>query len=217
MDREVFLGRVGHASMTSRLPDAPATTGPFPEPGDVDLVALFRARAQEVNAVVHGPVTRHGAARVVSSIAGGHGAETFICWDDLPVSGTASTLQSDGLRRIDYEVPRSDRLDHNLQYGPLDLGVTGADAALAESGSLVLIHGPDRPRMASLIPDVHIALLDLSKLEWTLSDWARKKPEVVSRTANLVVVTGPSRTGDIEQQLNLGVHGPRHVHIVMFR
>lgn len=217
MDRDLFLARVGRASMTSHLPDPPPVASDIPEPDDLDLAGLFRERAQAVNAVVHGPVTRHGAPRVVAGIAGGHGTGTFICWDDLPVGGVASTLEAAGMQRVDHEVPDESRTAHNAGYGPLDVGVTGADAALAESGSLVLVHGPGRPRMASLIPDIHIALLDIAKLQWTLAHWAAKNPEIAAKTTNLVLVTGPSRTADIEQQLNLGVHGPRHVHIVMIK
>lgn len=217
MDRDLFLARVGRASMTSHLPDPLPIASNIPEPDTLDLAGLFRERAQAMSAVVHGPVTRHGAPRVVAGIAGGHGATTFICWDDLPVAGVASTLQSAGMRRLDHQVPDEGRTAHNVDYGSLDVGVTGADAALAESGSLVLAHGPGRPRMASLIPDVHIALLDIATLQWTLAHWAGKNPEIAANTTNLVLVTGPSRTADIEQQLNLGVHGPRHVHIVMIR
>lgn len=217
MERDVFLTRVGRASLTSRLPRPPAVAGSLQEPGGIDLLDLFRARAQAVNAVIHGPVSRHGAPRAVSAIAGGHDAETFVTWDDLPASGVAATLQSAGLRRIDHRVPDDGRGEHNLSYRDLDVGVTGAHAALAESGSLVLMHGEGRPRMASLIPDVHIALLEVTSVEWTLASWAEKNPELVAETTNLVVVTGPSRTGDIELQLNLGVHGPRTVHIVMIR
>ncbi len=217
MERDAFLTRVGRASLTSVLPDPPRVAGSLREPDGIDLLELFRARAQAVNAVIHGPVSRHGVPRAVAAIAGGHDAETFVTWDDLPVSGVAATLQSAGVRRVDHWVPDKDRAEHNLSYRDLDMGVTGAHAALAESGSLVLMHGEGRPRMASLIPDVHIALLEVAAVEWTLASWAEKNPDLVAETTNLVVVTGPSRTGDIELQLNLGVHGPRHVHIVMIR
>lgn len=217
MDRDVFLGRVGRAVLTTRLPDPPSVPAALPALPAVDLVALFRSRAQSVNTVVHGPVTRHGAPRVVAGIATGHEAVSFMAWDDLPAPGVPAALQSAGIRRVGHDTPQEDRLEHNLTYLEVDVGITGAHAALAESGSIVLVHGEGRPRMASLAPEVHVALLDLSRMERTLAHWAQENPDLAAETTNLVLVTGPSRTGDIEQQLNLGVHGPRHVHIVMMR
>jgi L-lactate dehydrogenase complex protein LldG len=128
-----------------------------------------------------------------------------------------SALTAAGLERVDHLVPSGSRREHNLSYLDVDVGVTGSVGALAESGSLILSHGEGRPRMASLIPDIHIALLDTSRIARTLAQWARENGDSPEKTANLVLVTGPSRTGDIEQELNLGVHGPRHVHIVMVR
>lgn len=217
MERDVFLTRVGQASLATRLPEPPRVPVDLPQLEETDLVGLFRLRGQMVNAVVHGPITRHGIPRAVVGIATGHEATSFMTWDDLPVSGVAAGLQTAGLGRVDHSVPDDDRTAHHLTYVDLDVGVTGADAALAESGSLILLHGEDRPRMASLVPEVHIALLDVSLIHRTLAHWSHESPETVAETTNLVLVTGPSRTGDIEQQLNLGVHGPRHVHIVMFK
>lgn len=217
MGRDGFLSRVGQATMTSKLPPPPAVDADLPAYETVDLVNLFRETAQGVNAVVHGPLARHGVPRAVSGIAAGHDVSSFIAWDDLPVSGVPSALAAEGLVRVDAETPRGERQDHNLGYVEVDLGITGADAGLATSGSLVLTHGPGRPRMASLIPEVHIALLDVSTITTGIAHWAHQYSELAASTTNLVFITGPSRTGDIEQQLNLGVHGPRHVHIVMVR
>lgn len=216
MDRETFLSRVGRASLTSVLPEAPRLL-PWRTEDEADHSGLFRARAQAAHAVLHGPVSRHGVPRVVTAIATGHDASSFVAWDHLPAPGVAAGLMSSGLERVDHEVPWEGRLEHNMAQFGVDLGVTGADAGLAESGSLVLTHGEGRPRMASLIPEVHVALLETSSIVRTLAHWARNNPRLASETTNLVIVTGPSRTGDIEQQLNLGVHGPRHVHIVMIR
>lgn len=217
MRRDAFLSRVAKATLTAELPNAPQVTSDLGDLEPVDLVALFRTRAQDVNTVIHGPVTRHGAARAVTAIATGHNATSFMAWDDLGVSGVVSMLTAAGLDRIDHQVPPGDRREHNLAYIGADVGVTGCDGALAESGSLILIHGEGRPRMASLIPDIHIALLDTSKIARTLAHWARQNVEIVADTTNLVLITGPSRTGDIEQELNLGVHGPRHVHVVIIK
>jgi L-lactate dehydrogenase complex protein LldG len=217
VDREAFLGMVGRASLTSVLPAVPPSSSTLAELPPADLLTLFRARSQAVNAVVHGPMSGHGVPRSVAGIAAGHGSRSFLAWDSLPVPGVAAALQSAGIDRVDHDVPVEDRLEHQVGYHQVDVGVTGAHAALAESGSIVLVHGEGRPRLASLIPEVHIVLLDLDVLERNLAHWAQKNPTLAGDTTNLVLITGPSRTGDIEQQLNLGVHGPRHLHIVMIR
>lgn len=217
MERDRFLSRVAKATMTAQLPSSPVLTPDLPELDDVDLVATMRANAQKVNAVVHGPTSRHGVPRAVVGIAAGHNATSFLAWDDVGVSGVTAALSAQGVERLDHEVPEGDRRDHNQTYKSAVVGVTGASAALAESGTVVLEHGPGKPRMASLIPEVHIVLLPVTVISRTLAHWAAEYPEKATASTNLVFVTGPSRTGDIEQQLNLGVHGPRHVHIVMFR
>jgi L-lactate dehydrogenase complex protein LldG len=203
--------------MTAVLPEPPAVEERLPELEGTNLVALFRQRALDVNAVVHGPVSRHGVPRAVAGIAAGHQARTFMAWDDLPTTGVPSALTAAGLKRAAHEVPIEGRKEHQMGYLTLDVGVTGALGGLAESGSLILSHGQGRPRMASLIPDVHIALLDVTTIHRTLAHWAHRNADSAVETTNLVLVTGPSRTGDIEQQLNLGVHGPRHLHVVLIK
>lgn len=217
MDRDQFLSRVSVAVMRSGAPSPSPVPDRLPELEPVDEVVLFRDRAQSVDAVVHGPVSRHGVPKAVTGIAAGHGAETFIAWDDLPIAGIPSALTSAGLNRMEHELPTGNRLEETLALGKVDLGVTGADFGLCESGSVVLSHGEGRPRMASLIPEIHIVLLEVSRIDRTLAHWAAKHPELAPQSTNLVVVTGPSRTGDIEQELNLGVHGPRHLHVVLIR
>jgi L-lactate dehydrogenase complex protein LldG len=170
----------------------------------------------EVSTVVHGPMSRHGVPRAIAGIASGHDARSFMTWEDLPVNGVAAALSAGGLDRVAAEVPDEvGRADHNMSFFDLDVGVTGADAGLAESGSIVLTHGPGRSRMASLIPETHIAVLDVGLIHRSLGEWAAQYPALLPSTANLVVITGPSRTADIEFRLNLGVHGPRHLHVVM--
>ena len=217
VDRDLFLTRVGQSAMTAELPEVLAVPDRLPDLEHEDLLALFRERAQDVDAVVHGPVGRHGLPTAVAGVAAGHQCRSFMAWDDLPGPGVVLALTASGLTRVDGEVPFETRVEHQLEYRDLDLGVTGAVAGLAESGSVVLTHGPGKPRMASLVPEVHVALLDVTLIERTLAHWAHKRPETVAETANLVVITGPSRTGDIEQQLTLGVHGPKHVHIVLIK
>lgn len=103
----------------------------------------------------------------------------------------------------------------NTEVARADLGITGSLGGLAYSGSVLLQHGPGRPRTASLLPEIHVALVDRSKLFSSLLSFSRRNRRVLEGSSNLVVVTGPSRTGDIEMVLTKGVHGPKHLHIVL--
>lgn len=215
MGRERFLARVAASLASADLPE-PDVAAPLPLREAADLVGSFRARAEAVNALVHGPVSHSGVSAVVAAIAAEHTAATFMAWDDLAVPGVQATLAGAGLTRIEVEVPRdATRRDRVSAWRQVDLGITGADVGLAESGSVVLVHGPGRPRLASLIPEAHVAILDVEDITSSLAHWAGQEASRLTETANLVVVTGPSRSGDIELELNLGVHGPRHVHVVL--
>jgi len=92
-------------------------------------------------------------------------------------------------------------------------GITGALLGIAESGSLVLVGGEGRPLTASLLPDIHIAILWESDLVPTLAE-ALSRPEILAASA-AVIITGPSRTADIEMTLTIGVHGPKEVHVFL--
>jgi len=86
-----------------------------------------------------------------------------------------------------------------------DLGVTEADAAFPETGTLLLRSGPDRPRMVSLLPRMHLAIINEAILQPDLSPAF----EQVKDDGYFVMVTGPSRTADIELTVTIGVHGPK--------
>ena len=94
-----------------------------------------------------------------------------------------------------------------------DLGLTGAVAGVAATGSLVLDASVAGSRAAGLLPPVHVCVLREDQLVATPADVLH--PLRAGAPSSLVLVGGPSRTGDVEQILTLGVHGPRHVHIVL--
>lgn len=90
-----------------------------------------------------------------------------------------------------------------------DVGVTGVDSAIAETGSLVLSAGPGRPRGVSLLPRLHVALVRESQL---VARMGLAFPGYPQRLPSAVhFITGPSRTSDIENDLSIGVHGPARV------
>jgi L-lactate dehydrogenase complex protein LldG len=97
-------------------------------------------------------------------------------------------------------------------------GVSHAFGGVAETGTLVLVSGPDNPSTLNFLPDNHIVVLDAKDVQgdyeevWSRIRFAYGKGEM-PRTVNYV--TGPSRSGDIEQTILLGAHGPRRLHIVV--
>jgi L-lactate utilization protein LutC len=96
-----------------------------------------------------------------------------------------------------------------------EVGLTGCDAAIAETGSLVLLSGPGRSRAVSLLPPVHLAVVRSEDLCFSLGDVFRTHAGRLSQAASCTLITGPSRTADIELTLTLGVHGPGTVLVVI--
>ncbi|MEX1038874.1 MAG: lactate utilization protein [Acidimicrobiia bacterium] len=216
MNRDAFLARVSAGVLKAELPPAPLVAPYTRAEDEGDMVELFRNRAQLINTVVHGPMPRHSVPRAVAGVAAGHDIETYTTWDDLPAPGVASALSVEGWSRIKSRGEDDDHFGRTPVAGA-DFGVTGSSAGLAESGSVVLRHHSGRSRLISALPLIHVALLRVETIYRSLADWARAYPDAVEGTANLVIVTGPSRTGDIEQHLNLGVHGPKHLHVVLIK
>jgi L-lactate dehydrogenase complex protein LldG len=96
------------------------------------------------------------------------------------------------------------------------LGITGCFAAIAETGTLVFVSGPDMHNATTLLPDTHIVVLRASDIVATMEDaFARVRAARPDMPRAVNLVSGPSRTGDIEQTIVLGAHGPYRVHILV--
>jgi L-lactate dehydrogenase complex protein LldG len=94
-------------------------------------------------------------------------------------------------------------------------GITGADYALAETGTLVMLSSQREARLISLLPPVHIAIVPHERLLTSLDELLSLIPHPADQTSSMVLITGPSRTADIEQILVRGVHGPGEIHVVV--
>ena len=92
-------------------------------------------------------------------------------------------------------------------------GLTSALAGIADTGTLVVPSRHGQPLTASLLPEIHIAVLPVSRLKSSLPE-ALSLPEVKESPAT-VLITGPSRTADIEMTLTIGVHGPKELHVFL--
>ena len=96
-----------------------------------------------------------------------------------------------------------------------DAGLTSAAFALAETGTLVLEPGPVQSRLTSLLPPIHFVLLPESRILPSIFEWSARLPE--SLPSNVVLVSGPSKTADIEQTLVVGVHGPKRLIVIVYQ
>jgi L-lactate utilization protein LutC len=94
-------------------------------------------------------------------------------------------------------------------------GITSADYALADTGTLVMLSSPQEARMISLLPPVHIAVVPRSRILSGLDELLSLVPRPGEISSSMVLITGPSRTADIEQILVRGVHGPGEIHVLV--
>ena len=100
-------------------------------------------------------------------------------------------------------------------------GITGVEAAFATTGSILVVSGAETNRVASLMPYRHIVLIPYSRLYANVEQWLavqreRDLPAYMRAHASLNLITGPSKSADIEQNLTRGVHGPKFVHAILF-
>lgn len=100
---------------------------------------------------------------------------------------------------------------------PTDLvSIQHAFAAVAETGTLMFPSAPERPTTINLLPDTAIVVLRASRVVGPYEDaWDLLRTEIGGMPRNVMLVTGPSRSADIEQTLELGAHGPRRLHVVL--
>lgn len=179
------------------------TQGPRPDIG-ADLLARFREQAirmsdtiDEVEAPADVPVA---VARYLDAIGV---AKRAIAWENLD----ALAWQDAGVE-VEFRPPQ----DADL------VGITGCFCAVAETGSLLMLSGPDAYASASLLPESHIAIVHESRIVAAMEDafaLARRERGELPRAASFI--SGPSRTGDIEQTIVLGAHGPYRVHVIIVR
>ncbi len=99
-----------------------------------------------------------------------------------------------------------------------DVGVTGSEYAIADTGTLVLVAGVERHRLLSLLPPVHVCVLYRDRIVANLPELLgrlREEPQPADLPLSITFITGPSRSADIELTLARGVHGPREVHVLI--
>lgn len=234
--REAFLGRVRKA-MASAAPLFEAGVSPKPADPEAEARALraqalscwpallerFRIEFEEVAGVFHRVSDLTRAVDRVIELTRTWEAREIVTWasETLPIDVAA--LRERGLG-VDVASPMTVKPEQRPMFRELvakaQVGVTGVDFAVAETGSLVLLSGAGQGRGVSLLPTYHVAVLGKQALVPSLADLGvhlealHRAPDRSLTGSAVQIITGPSRTADIEQTLSRGVHGPKEVHAI---
>jgi L-lactate dehydrogenase complex protein LldG len=198
-------GRTGAPSRNER--DAVAQwierhpTGPQPTVG-ADRVAHFEAQAARMSSTTDRVASMDEVPAAVARYLDAHGlGRRAVCWNTLAGLDWAGAALEVEPRR-----PQGDDM----------VGISGAFVAIAETGTLMMLSGPDTPASMHLLPETHVAIVAAERVVAHYEEGfalARDERGRLPRATNLV--SGPSRTGDIEQTIVLGAHGPYRVHVVI--
>ena len=213
-------------SVTNDLPTTPMTV--YPPSDRLSLVESFGAKLTELSGSFEAVQRETGIAeRIASKVAewipnGGPAVTEVLSWapGELHVPRLEQTLAELNIALfVPDDLQDQQVIDHAAS---LAVGMTGVQAAFANTGSVVLTAAPGRSRIASLLPLHHLILVPLSKIYPTFEDWlARLRTEghlgtLVRESGQIAFITGPSKSADIELNLTLGVHGPKVVHAIVF-
>ena len=174
---------------------------------DGSLQDRFKAEVERLTGKVYFAESPAAAMRQVITIIGKE--KRILTWQTLPLS--TEPLHAHGI-----EIFTPDR--QALQAASsVQIGLTGADAGFATTGTIVLVSQNGQERLPSLLPPIHIVLLALPDLYPRLEDWMIVQGHAaLLNSRSVAFVTGPSRTSDIEMQTIIGVHGPRDLLIILY-
>ena len=198
------LGRGPVEPVTARaLEQRLAASHGAPRPAlEGDLLARFRAKAEKAAAsVVEVAGPEAVPAAVAAYLKEGSWPTQLVCGEDSFL--TALPWDASGLAVHTGSADADDRVS-----------LARARTAVAETGSVVLLSGPVAPTRSNFLPEVQIVVVEHGAVVVHLEDaWTRLREAPLPRAVNFI--TGPSRTADIEQTLQLGAHGPRHLHLIL--
>jgi L-lactate dehydrogenase complex protein LldG len=200
----------------ARIRDGLRDAEPPPAQGPSSTAAPedFESHAERVSAFCRRLTAADGHVRMVADEEQAAAALREI----VEKAGAAKIALSDAplVQRLAGALDSVDLVEASDRAGLLeaDLGVSGAQHAIAETGTLVLETRREQNRLVSLLPPLHVAVLHADNLLATLGDaLAAVSKEGLSR--GVTFITGPSRTADIELVLVVGVHGPRELHVIL--
>ena len=178
-------------------------SGAAPSPSGLDLIEGFKASLELVGGKFCLVSDLNEAAREIRSVIDNIGAKDIAVSDSTLVASAISGIRN---RQFRVNVPSAELFN-------CDLGITSAQWAIAETGTLVLESDMESHRLTSLIPPVHLCLIEANSIRQTLGEILDLIRRDLSRAVTFI--TGASRTSDIELTLAIGVHGPGELHVIV--
>jgi L-lactate dehydrogenase complex protein LldG len=224
MNREAFLARVREATTAGRRFPVHVRHGFTPADGRADMgINLVERYVKEITAVGGRPVvvgSVDGACEEITKLLRQYEPRIAHCWKHptLDHIGLRSLLERQRIERVDADsLSMLSEEARRTKILAADIGITGCTLAVAETGSLLMMHAPGNERTASLTPPVYIAVVPRSRIVADLFDVFSGPGglNAESLPSNATFISGPSKTGDIEMKLVTGVHGPGKFHIVV--
>ena len=179
---------------------------PLPDLSPQEQSRLFIDEAEAVGCTVY-QLDQNAALEQIMELIGDD--KSVLSWDEsqIPFAGLHEMLESLG---VTVAAPDNSEVR---------VGITGVNAAVATTGSIIVESGAGRSRSASLLPDVHIALMRAEQILPDLETWQDVQKgagyPAFTEASSTTVITGPSKTADIAHQLVKGAHGPREVHVMI--
>jgi L-lactate dehydrogenase complex protein LldG len=219
-DRAEFVESIRHrtragAYRPTRAPDVAWTRedGPREGPPIEDPPARFIEELEALGGHGKRAETPEEARGYILSLARERRAKLLIRWDveELEALGADGPLQEAGVEVALWR----DLEDFREVAARADIGLSTAEWAIAETGSLVLTSGPGRGRTVTLLPPTYVAVVAAGRVLRTVPEAIEKYAGDGGLPANVVFHTGPSRSGDIEMEIFVGMHGPGDVHVIL--
>ena len=209
MSRDAILHRVRTAlgrGVGQQPPPAPPPILRVLEVPREARIAQFRQAFEKLNGKFHRASSNEDACAYAERLLAGRKA----------IASNEPFLAACGITRIaGVESGFKDGLELRERCAEYPLGISSATYALADTGSLVLFSSQQEARLISLLPPCHLAVVPADRLLTGLDELLSLHPIPSDRSSSMVLITGPSRTADIEQILVRGVHGPGEIHVVI--
>lgn len=177
---------------------------------EVPLIERFRENLISIGGNCAVVENIENAAREISAIIEKTNARK------IAVSDSDSVEKAFEFLKTDAEIVKNASASELFEF---DLGITGAEWAIAETGTLVLESDKETNRLTSLVPPIHVCLVETKKLRRTLGEVLQKLSENGRENLSRAItfITGPSRTSDIELTLAIGVHGPGELYVILIK